>query len=120
MRTAVPAVRVTADALPAEKPFTDAASLDSSVVFASRTVSATCAGTDSTETELSLSVKVVTDPLEVRDQPSGTLTENPAPDGANATKTWSSGISPAGETSLALGSTVAARFASLLPVPLSL
>jgi DNA-binding response OmpR family regulator len=43
----------------------------------------------------------------VRAQPSGTFTENPLPGGLYATNAWLSGMSPAGLTSAALGSTVA-------------
>ena len=53
---------------------------------------------------LSLSVKTVAPPVLVRDQPSGTFTLNPPLGGVNGTKTWLSGMSPAGLTSGAFGS----------------
>src|SRR3954471_17802064 len=109
MRTAVPARRATAPTVPARKPWTDAASLGSSVCRASRTVSGPCAATVSMRTALSLSVNVTARPAVVRDQPSGTLTENPAPGGLYATYAWVSGMSPAGLTSGVLASAAAVR-----------
>jgi hypothetical protein len=50
-----------------------------------------------------LSLNIVAPPLLVRAQPSGTLAEKPAPLGAYGTKTWVSGMSPAGVVSFVGG-----------------
>ncbi|MET4644983.1 hypothetical protein ABID95_004734 [Streptomyces atratus] len=54
----------------------------------------------SIRTLLNLSLNTVALPACWRDQPSGIFTVYPPPDGDQATKTWSSGMSPAGFTSL--------------------
>jgi hypothetical protein len=50
---------------------------------------------------LNLSPKTVADPCVERDQPSGTFTVKPPPDGDHATYAWVSGMSPGGADSWA-------------------
>src|SRR3954454_9169168 len=89
------------------KPFSVRASAGTSACLTLVTVTGPPAGRLAIVTELRFDAKVTCLPLAVRDQPSGTFTEKPAPGTVNRTNAVLSGMSPGGLFSFAFGLTAA-------------